>query len=414
MEINITDLDYCKVKIAYKADIEDVRQQRQRVAREMSKTWDVPGFRKGKASAEVIRLSFPKEVEGYLRQEMLSKAYADSIAEKNIKPFGGPEIISNKLEGNNFEAELSVHTLPEFELKQYKGFEIPKHASEITVEELTQKILQELRMQHAESKPYGENEFIQAGDGVVIQYKSFLNGEELTDLSSEGALLEVGKINVPGFDDAILGMKPEEERDFTLHTPKEFSEKYGDKDILFKVKFMTGSKKIPAALDDELAKRVGLKDYAELNQQAHSAATIRIQGIENAHYQDQVSRRLVTEHKFEVPEWIVKPEAQVQAQMQKKKWDDLNEEERAKFTAIADEGLRLSLVLSKIQEKEIEAQLTEEELFQLAKENIAKVSGNPDQVLQDIAQKGQLDMLLTRVKDEHALNFIIKNSTIVE
>lgn len=414
MDVQVESIDYCKVQIKYTGDAEDVRKNRHSVAKEMSKTYPVKGFRTGKASPEVIKLTYKNEVEGYLKQQMIERAYQDSIAEKGIKPFGGPQIISTSLDGNDFKAEFSVHTIPEFELKQYKGFEIPKLTTEMNVDELTQKILQELRIQHADLVPYGENEFVQDGDGIVVQYNSLIGEEELTDLSSEGATLEVGKINVPGFGDALIGMKPGEEREFTLHTPEDFSEKYGDKDLTFKVKLITGSKKVPMALDDDLAKKVNLVDYAALETEARNAASTRIQGIENARYQDQIGRRLVAEHDFVVPAWILEPEAKVQAQMAKKEWEKLTEEEQKEMLKGAEEGIKLSLVLEKVREEEPEAVLTDEELFELAQKNIAQYTNNPQAAMQDIAQKGQIGMLLSRVKDEYTLNFIIKQSTIVE
>lgn len=414
MQIQIENIDYCKVGVKYQADIETVKKFRQSVAAEMSKSYQVKGFRLGKASPEVIKLSYPKEVEGYLKQKMLETAVSDSISEKGIKPFGGPQVISTSLSGNKFEAEFSLHTLPDFELGEYKGFEIPKYAAETTIEEMTQKILQELRVEHGDAAPYAENDFVQMGDSVVVQYSSSINGEQLEDLSSEGAILKLGNINIPGFDDNLIGMKAGEEREFSLTTPIGFNPKYAEKEIKFKVKLMTGSKPTMAGLDDVLAQKIGLKDFEELNAQVVSVSSAKLQGFENGHYQQQVGLRLIANHDFKIPEWISGPESKVQAQMKKLDWEKLSEEQKAELTKEAEDGIKLSLILNKIQENEPDAQMNDEELMEVAKNNIAQYTQSPDEVMKDIIQKGQLSMFLSRIRDENTLNFIISNSTIVE
>ena len=414
MDIQISEIEYCKVSIKYQGDPEDVKKKRQFVAREMAKTWEVKGFRKGKSSPEVIKITYPKEVDAHLRQEMLRKAYQDSLNEKNIKAFGGPEVVSSKLEGNVFEAEFAVHTMPEFELKNYKGFEIPKYPSPMTVDDLSQKILQEFREQHADTVPYAEGDFVQMKDKIVVNYEAFEGDMKLEDLSAEGTILEVGKINLQGFDDEILGMKPNEERSFVLHTPKDFVTEFADKNIRFVVKLISGSKLVPAALDDELAKKGGGETFADLEKEAKTLASNRLAEAAENHYRDQVGNRLIVEHDFVVPEWIASPEAQVQAEMRKLNWKELSEEEQTKMKEEASEAIKLSLVLSKIQEEEPAAALTEEELLQKARENFSQFTANPNEVLETVAKKGQLGMLLTRVKDEHTLSYIVKQSTIIE
>ena len=416
MQIDISEIEYCKTKITYRATPEDVKEKRHSVAKEMAKSYPVKGFREGRAPAEVIKLTYPKEVDSHLKQEMLNKAFQDSITEKNIKPFGGPSVESSTLNGNSFECSLTVHTLPEFELKEYKGFEIPKHNTGTTIDELSQQILQDLRTEQAESVPYVETDFVQAGDSIVVEYKTVIgDGPVIEQLSSEGTVLEVGRINIKGFDDQILGMKIGEERTFTLRSPeKDFNPEYLDKDLTFTVKLLSASKKTPAGLDDMLAQKIGLENFEALTTQVNGVAGAKIQGMENGHYQDQIGRRLIANHDFKIPDWIAIPEAKVQVQIQKKKWEDLTEEEQKKQISDAEEGIKLSLILAKIQEVEPEAQLEQSEMLELAKKNIAQYTEHPDQIMKDIAQKGQMNMFLSRIKDEHTLNFVLKNCAIVE
>lgn len=414
MQISVNEVEYCKLNIKYQADPETVKDKRHFVAKEMSKTYEAKGFRKGKAPPEAIRISFPKEVDGHLKQEMLNEAFKDVTTEKGIKPFGGPQVDSVNLNGNSFDCEFSIHTLPDFELKEYKGFDLPKPNVGVTEDDLSQQIMEQARKEHGEAVPYKEGDFVQEGDSIVVQYKSFIGDQPIERLSSEGTVLEVGKINVVGFDANVMGMKPDEERTFTLKTPIDFDPEYAEKELTFNVKLISGSKQVPAALDDELAKKLGLENFEALNVQVKGLASAKIQGMENGHYQDQISRRLIADHDFKIPEWISLPEAKIQAQMQKKKWDDLSEEEKQKLIKDSEDGIKLSLILEKIKDNEPDAQLSNEELIELAKKNIGQYTSNPEVAMEDIYKQGQMSMLLSRVKDEFTLGFIQRNCNIIE
>lgn len=414
MDISVNELEYCKLEVIYKSDPQDVKDKRDFVAKEMAKTYTPKGFRKGRATPEVIRLSFPNEVQGHLQQEMLNKAFTDAVVEKNIKPFGGPSISSVKLDGNNFECKFSIHTLPELELKEYKNFDIPKYHPAQTIEELAQKMLQEVRAENGEMLPYTENDFVQNGDSIVVKYDTFLDNVPIEKLSSEGTVLQVGRINVKGFDEQISGMKVGDEREFTLRSPEDFEPEHANKDLLFKVKLLSGSKNVPAPLDDNLAKKMGLEDFNALQTQANGVASARIQEVENSYYQQQISQRLIEKHDIKIPNWILEPEAQVQAKIQKLDWEKLGEEDKNKLFKLAEDGIKLSLILEKIRGSEPEAQVSDTELMNIVKQNLSQYTNEIDKVIADIYQKGQMSMLLSRVKDEFVLNFIIKNCNLIE
>jgi trigger factor len=414
MQININEIEYCKLLVQYEADPDKVSKKRNEVINRF-KSYRVPGFRPGKATTDAIRLHYSKEIYETLQKELTDDAFHDVIFEKNIKPFGQPNINSIQLESSKFICEFSIHKQPDFELGIYNDFDIPKFSGYLSEEELVQRMLQELRTKHGTMIAYENNDFVQMNDSVIADYAAFLDdGTPVQSLTATGQILNIGKINIPNFSESLLGMKPSETREFVLHVPENHATDCAGKDIKFMVKLISGSKVDPAPLDDSLAKQVGLETFELLTQNAHSTASARIKELEKNHHLDQIARRLLVNHDFKIPQWIITAEAQVAAKNSKQEWDSMLDVEKEKLIQQSEDNIKLSLILAKIREKEPEAQLTDEEVFETAKTNLSNYSQEPDKVMAEIFKSGNMPMFFNRIRDEYTLNFIEKRCTFIE
>lgn len=413
MQIEVNEVEYCKINVHYEADIDAVVAKRNEVV-DKFKDATVPGFRPGHASSEVLKIYFKKEIDNVLQKELANDAVQNTVYEKKIKPFGQPSFSSLRLEGNKFDCDFSLHTQPTFELKEYKGFEIPKPPEKMSASELAQRMLQDLRVRYGNTTPYGENDFIQMGDNVVIEYNSTVDEQPVERLSASSELVQVGKTPIPGFDENILGMKSGEERSFELKMPEGIPDTLAGKTVKFNVKVILGSKVQPSALDDDLAKKVGFETFQLMMDHASATASSRVQELAKNNITDQISRRLVANHDFKVPSWITTAEAQMNAKNNGENWEVIADSQKERYVEQAENSIKLSLILSKIRDNEPDAQLSDEEVFKIAKENVSKFSDKPDEVFENIFRNGHLPVLFNRIRDEHTLDFIQKNCKIIE
>jgi trigger factor len=415
MNIELNEKEYCKLFVKYEVDTEIVSKKRSDVMKKF-KSYRVPGFRPGKASDDALVFHFKEQIDASLKNELYDDAFHNVINEKNIKPFGKPTFISAFLDNNRFTCEFEIDKQPDFELKEYKSFELPKYVNPISTEELTQKIVQELRTKNGNSVPFSENDFVQIGDSIIIDRKGFSgNGEEITAFAADGEIVNVGRINIPEFSENLLGMQIGEEREFTLNIPADYSNAdLAGKSVRAKVKLNMGSKTEPAALDDELAKKVGIPTIGELLQNAAAMADNRVSELTKINNMDQVSKRLLANHEFKIPDLIALEEARATTKNTNRNWDTLSDVDKALAINQAADSIKLSLVLTKVRENEPDAQLTDEEVLKTIRENLSKYSQEPDKVLAEVFKNGHLPLLFSRVRDEATLDFIIKTSTIVE
>src|SRR5271166_1274316 len=191
MNIVLSEKEYCKVSVRCEADAELIANKKQEVVNKF-KSLDVPGFRKGRASADAVKMHYKKQIAETLTQELAETAYNDALAQHNIKPFGRPNFSMANIDGSKFVCEFSVHKHPDFELKEYKGFDIPKPADAISEEEFAQKILEDLRVKYGSINPYVETDFVQMGDNVILDYSASLDGVPIEALNASGEVLSVG------------------------------------------------------------------------------------------------------------------------------------------------------------------------------------------------------------------------------
>lgn len=423
MQIIVNEIEYCKINVQYESDADAIKTKKIEVLNKF-KEQKLPGFRPGKAPISAISQHYRKEINELLKRELAEEAVQNVVFEKNLKPFGQPSFSSISLEEPlialageqsipKFKCEFSMHIQPEFTLGSYKDFEIPKPAGIMQSEELTQRMIQDLRTKNGQTIPYGENDFVQMGDTVIIDYHTLLDGASIESLTADAQIVNIGRINIPGFSESLLGMKIDDSREFDLVMPETYEE-YAGKTLHFKVKVNMGSKSEPAPLDDNLAIKIGAPNIDSLMENARATATSRVKELETNQILDQISHRLIDGHDFKIPEWISIAEAQINAKNAGQEWASISDQDKEKHIVNADNSIKLSLILQKVRDNEPDAQLSDEEVFGLAKQNIAKYAKEPDAVMSEIFKNGHLPILFNRIRDEHTLAFIQKNSTIIE
>lgn len=416
--IVIQELEPCKLKVSYEADAEQILNKRGEVLN-LFKQAPVKGFRKGKATMQAIKQHYKTQIEESLKRALAEDAYHDTIFEKKLRPHGAPRINSALLSDGKFSCEFELYTKPDFELAPFKGVEVVKPHQSQKLNELTEGLLQDLRVRFGEMTPYTEEDFVQEGDAVGMDYEGFVDGEKVDVLSAQGEMMDIGKGRLPEFDTQLTGMKIGEMREFDLLVPDAGLPSLVGKKVHFKVNLTMGSKIRPCALDDELAVKLGKTNMQETREWVQGLAQGQLTRSDQAALNEAVSNKLVNDNNsFDVPQWITISEAKYLAHQSKLDWDKMPNEDKEKYLSMAEKNSRLSLILDKIREEEPEAQLSETEIFEMIKNKLAtsaaKNGNSPDDLIKELNRTGQLQIIMARVKDEAALSHAVKSMKIIE
>lgn len=415
MHIEVTELEPCKLSIHYEANTLEIMDKRAEVQNAFKKA-PVPGFRQGKASLDAIKIHYRQQIEESLKRALAEDAYHNTLFEKKLRPHGAPKFNTLLLDGGKFTCEFEMFTKPEFEVASYKDMEVPKPPEPEATNEIIEKMLQELRVRLGDVAPYSDTDFIQQGDNVIMDYEGSIDGKQVPGLVNTGEMITVGSNFIPDFDSNLMGMAVGETREFDIHAPEGSLPSIAGKTVHFKVTLTTGAKTIPCPLNDELASRMGKKDFTELRNDVAAAAAVRVQQNAKKALHEAVAKRLVADNAVDVPNWMALSEAQYLAHQSQLDWNIVQDVDREKFIELATKNVKLSLILDKIRELEVESQLSDQEVFEIIKQNLAatKIQKSLDEVIQEMNRTGYLQILFSRIRDEHTMDYIVKSVKVIE
>lgn len=415
MQIEITELDQCKLMVHYEIGAEAILNKRAEVINAFKKA-PVSGFRPGKASVDAIKHQYKDQIEDALKRALAEDAYHNTLFEKKLRPHGAPRFNSMLMTNGKFVCDFELATKPDFTPAPFEGMEIPKPHQALSPTDVAQKIMQDLRVKFGESVPYDANDFVQMGDTVIVDYEGTIDGEKIENLSAQAEMVSIGGTQLFQFDENLLGMKIDESREFDLTVPETGLPSLAGKKVHFNVTLTVGSKNNPAPLNDELAVKIGKKDFAELQEAVNSAALGQVAANEKNSINDAINNRLVNDNDFQVPQWLALSEGQYLAHNSKLDWNVMTDPDKERFIEMGRKNVKLSLVLDRIRELRAEAQLSDQEIFEIVKQNLAKspTKASLDDVIKEMNRTGYLQILFSRIRDEHTLDFVVKSAKIVD
>ena len=274
---------------------------------------NIPGFRKGKAPMNVVEKYYGKEIfyeDAF--NEVAGEAYEQALKENNVEAVSRPNIDVVQIEkGKDLIFTAVVQTKPEVELGKYKGIEIPKIVYNVTDESVEAELKQ---MQERNARLVTvEGKAVEKGDTTVMDFEGFVDGKAFEGGKAENYELEIGSgAFIPGFEDQMVGMKADEEKEIKVKFPEEyFSAELAGKDATFKVKVHEIKAKELPELDDEFA-----KDVSEFDTLAELKASIKEKqekvNDDKAKYEKQEAamKAVCEKMKVEIPSGMVELETE--------------------------------------------------------------------------------------------------------
>ena len=302
-----------EVKLNVTIEAEKFDEAIKKVYFKSAKYFNIPGFRKGKAPMNIVEKYYGKEIfyeDAF--NEVVPEELEKAVEENKLEVVSRPDIDVTQIgKGQDLIFTAVFQTKPEAELGKYKGVEIKKIEYKVTDEDVEHELghMQEhnSRLLSVEDRP------VEKGDIANINFEGFVDGMAFEGGKAENHDLEIGSNTfIPGFEDQIIGMNIDEEKDIQVKFPEEyFSKDLAGKDATFKVKVNEIKKKELPVLDDEFAKDVSefdtlkeLKDSIKKKQQK--------QNDERAKYetQDAVIKAVCENVKVDIPSGMVETETE--------------------------------------------------------------------------------------------------------
>jgi trigger factor len=125
--LSLQDVGPCRKQIKVEVPAPAVEAETQRVLREYGQKVHIPGFRKGKVPAELIRRRFAQDIEQEVKERLLPRYWRQAQAESSIEPLLPPEVdeVADLQPGEPLTFVATVETRPEIALGNIQDFDLP-------------------------------------------------------------------------------------------------------------------------------------------------------------------------------------------------------------------------------------------------------------------------------------------------
>ena len=412
-----------EVKLTFNIEAEKFEEAMKKVYTKTAKYFSIPGFRKGKAPMQLVERQYGSAIfyeDAF--NELVPEIYDEAIKENKVDAVSKPNIDIVQMEkGKELIFTATVETKPEVELGKYKGIEIKKieyNTSDKDIEhELGHMAERNARLVTIEDRA------VEKGDIVTIDFEGSVDGVKFEGGKAENHELEIGSNSfIPGFEDQIIGMKVDEEKDIKVKFPDEyFSKDLAGKDAVFAIKLHEIKKKELPKMDDEFAKDVSefdtleeLKNSIKEKLDTENANKVKFETEEEA------IKTVCDNTKIDIPNGMIEMEIDnmIRDMENRLSYQGLNlkqylqmmgrteESIREDFKEQAEKSIKSRLVLEAIVKAE-KIEVTPDEITEKIKE-MAKQYGRKEEEL--LTNEQLKDYISENMKTEKAIEFIVKNA----
>jgi trigger factor len=309
MKVTTERLENCQVKVIIEMDAADIDKKVRQTARKLSRMYNVPGYRRGKAPYHAVVRVFGREaVQQQALEDFGQDLYEEALEEIEYEPFQVGDL--EDVEWEPFRMTVLLPIQPEVELGDYRAVRVPFGPEPVTDEDVARR-LENFQDQNTQWVPVDRPAAM--GDQVVLDLKGTA-GDDLI-MSNEEHEMVLGvepRFPMPGFHGEIVGMSAGEQKTFVLTVPEgDDGADIAGQEAEIEVHLHTVREEDRPLLDDELATMVG--DYDSLDDlKAAIREEMEMQALQKAEseYLDSVLEAMIEAAvKIEYPDQAVDREA---------------------------------------------------------------------------------------------------------
>ena len=397
--------------LAVTVPLEQVQEAEARATSAYQQRARLPGFRKGKAPAALVKKQFAEDIRQQTLEDLIRESWKAALAQEALKPVADPHIHNLKWDagtGGPVTFEFHVEVKPELALERIGKFHLKRTLPKVTEDQVLAQ-LHELREQKAPWTPVtGDKPKPKDLVQVTIATRE---GDQVKDPQPYQLVLGEGRA-IPEVEERIMGMLPGETVDATVRFPNDFPEeaKRGQpRDVritLHEIK----RQQLPE-LDDAFAREVGDFESLEALRKVVRADLEREAEREaDAQVRRDLIEQIVQANRVVAPRPLVERALAVYAQaygIPEERWPDFAQE----FRPVAEAQVRRDLILDWLVEQH-SLRATEGELEQRLQELAAR-RGTPVAELRGALEKAKRLRDLERgLTEEKVFTFLLSQSTV--
>ncbi|MBO9410366.1 MULTISPECIES: trigger factor [unclassified Ruegeria] len=386
---------------------------------------EMKGFRKGKVPMALLKKQFGQRLLGEAMQESIDGAMNKHFEDSGDRPALQPEVkMTNEdwKEGDDVHVEMSYEALPAIPEVDLKSVELEKlvvKADDAAIEEA----LNNLAETAQDFKARRKGSKAKDGDQIVFDFVGKVDGEEFEGGSAEDYPLVLGSNSfIPGFEEQLVGVKAEEEKDVNVTFPAEYgAEHLAGKDAVFTCTVKEVKEPVAAEVNDELATKFGAEDLEALKGQIAERLEAEYAGASRAVMKRALLDALDEKVSFDLPPSLVEAEAK---QIAHQLWHEENPdveghdhdpiEPTDEHNTLAERRVRLGLLLAELGQK-AEVEVTDAEMTQAIMNQARQYPGQERQFFEFVQQNAQMQQQLRApIFEDKVIDYIVELAQVTD
>ncbi len=310
MTVTVESLDGLERRIHMQVPAEQVQAKYQQGLKKVTQTIKLDGFRPGKVPFALVEQRFGRDILKDACWELIETSLQDAVKTSDIRMAGRPRIEPTPFAKDKaLEFDVTFEVFPEIKLKDLQGVQIEKPEAELQDSDLA-KTLEKLREQHAKWEP--AERAAKEGDAIDIDFEGFVDGIAFEGGKASNFHLELGaKRMIPGFEEALVGVKANDETTINLQFPENYqAAQLASKAAEFKIKVHTVLERKLPELNDALVEKMGLKEggVEKLKEQVRRGMSSELKQALNNRLKTKVLDKLLELNPMTLPKAAVDDE----------------------------------------------------------------------------------------------------------
>jgi len=393
----------------------------------------IPGFRKGFAPLDVVRMRFKEEIKNEVLQLVLPDQVTAAIEEHELHPLAEPHLhvddVENiKVNGSEpIKLHVHVEVMPEILAPTYEGLELTRRVKPVEEGEIEDLLANRLN-QEAALIPV-EGRASEMGDTVIADLEGKFDddpdGEPITATDLEVVLGD--EVIEKSFTDNLVGVNVDDEKEFTVSYPAEFSSPaLAGKTVHYKAKVKSIGMSETPEMNDEWAKSLdeGYESLSDLRNKLRADLETYAKADADARVRNNAIAKLIEQNEFEVPNALIENQARNLlnnfAQDLQQRGVDLNKVENNfvemayhQMRTQAERDVRGALLLDKIAEAE-KVEVSKEEIDEEISKLAEYYRATPEEVRDSIEKQGGTRAIENNLKTRKSIEALVAKAKVTD